>query len=215
MEELYMAIIKFFSAYGWQMTVLAVSGIFLLGVLKSVKAFDWIRIYAVVGEEKTLQVDKTKQVKKIVYTFISAGLSVVACCVYLTIINTKLTAKLIFTLSGTIWSMNTITYMLYENLGVRAVWKAFLIWAKGFILSTTATIKEKIAAEKARIAAEKAAIEAEKIAKDAEKAATEAQKTASETATATQIDMTVAMQAVADYLGIDTAYLEMLKKLKK
>ena len=201
MEELYMAMIKFFSAYGWQMTVLALSGIFLLGVLKSVKAFDWIRIYAVEGEEKTLQVDKTKQVKKIVYTFISAGLSVAACCIYLTIINTELTATLILTISGTIWSMNTITYMLYENLGVRAVWKAFLNWAKGLILSTTATIKEKIAAEKARIAAKKAA--------------TEAQKTASETALATQIDMTVAMQAVADYLGIDTAYLEMLKKLKK
>jgi len=201
MEELYMAMIKFFSAYGWQMTVLALSGIFLLGVLKSVKAFDWIRIYAVEGEEKTLQVDKTKQVKKIVYTFISAGLSVAACCIYLTIINTELTATLILTISGTIWSMNTITYMLYENLGVRTVWKAFLNWAKGLILSTTATIKEKIAAEKARIAAKKAA--------------TEAQKTASETALATQIDMTVAMQAVADYLGIDTAYLEMLKKLKK
>ena len=199
MEELYMAIIKFFSAYGWQMTVLAVSGIFLLGVLKSVKAFDWIRIYA--GEEKTLQVDKTKQVKKIVYTFISAGLSVAACCVYLTITNTELTATLILTISGTVWSLNTIAYMLYENLGVRAVWKSFLNWAKNFILSTTAQIKEKIAAAKARIAAEKAA--------------TEAQKTASETATATQIDMTVAMKAVADYLGIDTAYLEMLKKLKK
>lgn len=199
MEELYMAMIKFFSAYGWQMTVLAVSGIFLLGVLKSVKAFDWIRIYA--DEEKTLQVDKTKQVKKIVYTFISAGLSVVACCVYLAIINTELTATLILTISGTVWSLNTIAYMLYENLGARAVWKAFLNWAKGLILSTTAQIKEKIAAEKARIAAEKAA--------------TEAQKTASETATATQIDMTVAMKAVADYLGIETAYLEMLKKLKK
>lgn len=184
--------IKFFSAYGWQMTVLAVSGIFLLGVLKSVKAFDWIRIYA--GEEKTLQVDKTKQVKKIVYTFISAGLSVVACCVYLTIINTELTATLILTISGTVWSLNTIAYMLYENLGARAVWKVFLNWAKGLILSTTAQIKEKIAAEKARIAAE---------------------KTASETATATQIDMTVAMKAVADYLGIETTYLEMLKKLKK
>lgn len=201
MEELYMAIIKLFSAYGWQMTVLAVSGIFLLGVLKSVKAFDWIRIYAVVGEEKILQVAKTKQVKKIVYTFISAGISVAACCVYLAIINTKLTATLILTLSGTIWSMNTLTYMLYENLGVRAVWKAFLNWAKGLILSTTATIKEKIAAEKARIAAEKAE--------------TEAQKTASETATATQIDIAEQMKTVAEYLGIDTAYLEMLKKLKK
>ena len=201
MEELYMAIINFFSAYGWQMTVLAVSGIFLLGVLKSVKAFDWIRIYAVEGEEKILQVDKTKQVKKIVYTFISAGLSVAACCVYLTIINTELTATLILTISGTVWSLNTFAYMLYENLGVRAVWKAFLNWAKGLILSTTATIKEKIAAEKARIAAKKAA--------------TEAQKTTSETATATQIDINVAMNAVADYLGIETAYLEMLKKLKK
>jgi hypothetical protein len=201
MEELYMAIINFFSEYGWQMTVLALSGIFLLGVLKSVKAFDWIRIYAVEGEEKILQVDKTKQVKKIVYTFISAGLSVAACCVYLTIINTELTATLILTISGTVWSLNTFAYMLYENLGVRAVWKAFLNWAKGLILSTTATIKEKIAAEKARIAAKKAA--------------TEAQKTTSETATATQIDINVAMNAVADYLGIETAYLEMLKKLKK
>lgn len=201
MEELYMAIINFFSAYGWQMTVLALSGIFLLGVLKSVKAFDWIRIYAVEGEEKILQVDKTKQVKKIVYTFISAGLSIAACCVYLTIINTELTATLILTISGTVWSLNTFAYMLYENLGVRAVWKAFLNWAKNLILSTTATIKEKIATEKARIAAKKAA--------------TEAQKTTSETATATQIDITVAMKAVADYLGIDTAYLEMLKKLKK
>jgi hypothetical protein len=144
---------------------------------------------------------------------------VVACCVYLAIINTELTATLILTISGTVWSLNTIAYMLYENLGVRAVWKVFLNWAKGLILSTTATIKEKIAAEKAtikeKIAAEKARAAAEKIAKDAEKAATEAQKTASETATATQIDMTVAMQAVAEYLGIDTAYLEMLKKLKK
>ena len=201
MEELYMAIVKFFSAYGWQMTVLTISGIFLLGVLKSLKAFDWIRIYAFVGEEKTLQVDKTKQVKKIVYTVISAGLSVAACCVYLTIINTELTATFILTISGTVWSLNTIVYMLYENLGVRAVWKAFLNWAKGLILSTTATIKEKIAAKKARIAAEKAA--------------TEAQKIALGTSTATQIDMTVAMQAVADYLGIETAYLEMLKKLKK
>jgi len=201
MEEFYMAIINFFSAYGWQMTVLALSGIFLLGVLKSVKAFDWIRIYAVEGEEKTLQVDKTKQVKKIVYTFISAGLSVAACCIYLTIIKTELTATLVLTISGTVWSLNTFAYMLYENLGVRAVWKAFLNWAKGLILSTTAQIKEKIAAEKARIAAKKAA--------------TEAQKTASETATAPQIDITVAMNAVADYLGIDTAYLEMLKKLKK
>lgn len=201
MEELYMAIVNFFSAYGWQMTVLALSGIFLLGVLKSVKAFDWIRIYAVEGEEKILQVDKTKQVKKIVYTFISAGLSIAACCVYLTIINTELTATLILTISGTVWSLNTFAYMLYENLGVRAVWKAFLNWAKNLILSTTATIKEKIATEKARIAAKKAA--------------TEAQKTTSETATATQIDITVAMKAVADYLGIETAYLEMLKKLKK
>ena len=201
MEELYMAIINFFSAYGLQMTVLAVSGIFLLGVLKSFKAFDWIRIYAVEGEEKTLQVDKTKQVKKIVYTFISAGLSVAACCVYLTIINAELTATLILTISGTVWSLNTFAYMLYENLGVRAVWKAFLNWAKNFILSTTATIKEKIATEKARIAAKKAA--------------TEAQKTTSETATEAQIDINVAMNAVADYLGIETAYLEMLKKLKK
>lgn len=201
MEELYMAIVNFFSAYGWQMTVLALSGIFLLGVLKSVKAFDWIRIYAVEGEEKILQVDKTKQVKKIVYTFISAGLSIAACCVYLTIINTELTATLILTISGTVWSLNTFAYMLYENLGVRAVWKAFLNWAKNLILSTTATIKEKIATEKARIAAKKAA--------------TEAQKTTSETATATQIDINVAMKAVADYLGIETAYLEMLKKLKK
>ena len=201
MEELYMAMIKFFSAYGWQMTVLAVSGIFLLGVLKSIKAFDWIRIYAFVGDEKTLQVDKTKQLKKIVYTFVSAGLSVVACCVYLWIIDTRITITLVASLSGTIWSINIITYALYENLGARAVWKAFLNWAKGIILSTTAQIKEKIAAEKARIAAKKAA--------------TEAQKTASETATATQIDMTVAMKAVADYLGIETAYLEMLKKLKK
>ncbi|MCK9456902.1 MAG: hypothetical protein M0R31_06375 [Candidatus Riflebacteria bacterium] len=199
MEELYMAMIKFFSAYGWQMTVLAVSGIFLLGVLKSVKAFDWIKIYSVIGEEKTLQVDKTKQLKKVAYTVISAGLSIAACCVYLWIIDTRITITLVASLSGTIWSMNIITYTLYENLGVRAVWKSFLNWAKNLILSTTAQIKEKIAAEKARIAAKKAATEA----------------TISETATATQIDITVAMQAVADYLGIETAYLEMLKKLKK
>lgn len=150
MEELYMNMIKFFSAYGWQMTVLAVSGIFLLGVLKSVKAFDWIRIYAVEGEEKTLQVDKTKQVKKIVYTFISAGLSVAACCVYLTIINTELTATLILTISGTVWSLNTIAYMLYENLGVRAVWKAFLAKIYDlFILIKNAT-KAKAEANKAK-----------------------------------------------------------------
>lgn len=150
MEELYMNMIKFFSAYGWQMTVLAVSGIFLLGVLKSVKAFDWIKIYAVVGEEKTLQVDKTKQVKKIVYTVISAGLSVSACCVYLTIINTELTATLILTISGTVWSLNTIAYMLYENLGVRAVWKAFLGKISALLTLIKTSTKAKLEANKAK-----------------------------------------------------------------
>lgn len=150
MEELYMNMIKFFSAYGWQMTVLAVSGIFLLGVLKSVKAFEWIRIYAVVGEEKTLQVDKTKQVKKIVYTFISASLSVAACCVYLTIINTALTATLILTISGTVWSLNTIAYMLYENLGVRAVWRALLAKIYALFILIKNTTKAKAEANKAK-----------------------------------------------------------------
>ena len=150
MEELYMNMIKFFSAYGWQMTVLAVSGIFLLGVLKSVKAFDWIKIYSTVDGAKTLNEPKTKQLKKVVYTVISAGLSVAACCVYLTIINTELTATLILTISGTIWSMNTITYMLYENLGVRAVWKAFLAKIYDLFILIKNTTKAKAEANKAR-----------------------------------------------------------------
>lgn len=106
--EWYDMIIKFFSEYGMWLTIIAGSGIILLGILKAFNVFR--------------RVDKSK--RKYLYTAISAGLSILAAGLYL-----HFTSGIVWTafgvLAGSIYAVNQVMYSLYENLGIRAVWTGF------------------------------------------------------------------------------------------
>ena len=71
MEELYEMVVRFFTTYGWQLGLIALSGILLLGVLKSLGLFN--------------KIASTK--RKYVYVAVSVGLSITGCAIYLVIIG--------------------------------------------------------------------------------------------------------------------------------
>lgn len=102
-------IIQFFKMYGWQLTILATSGIVALGILKSLGTFNKVNTKA----------------KKYLYYGISNILSIVACTAYIFIKNSfEWRAYLI--LVGGIIGFTSAIYTLYENTGVRDVLKKCL-----------------------------------------------------------------------------------------
>lgn len=153
MEELYMTIIKIFTAYGWQLTVCALSGIFLLGLLKHFKVFDKIIVTTKekneLGEIVKLPNEKlTKQVKKTIYTTISMSLSIGASALYQYICH-ELTVVGLFTVAGAVLSLTLTAYALYENFGVRFVLSKLGEKIKTSWRTTLATIKTAKDAKKA------------------------------------------------------------------
>ena len=101
MEEM---ILQFITTYGWQLALIACSGIFVLGVLKFFDLF------------KT--VEKSK--RKYLYAGISAGLSIIASGIYLAITGGFAWGSF-GVIAGAIYSLNQAIYALYETLGIRAV----------------------------------------------------------------------------------------------
>lgn len=199
MEELYMTIIKIFTVYGWQLTVCALSGILLLGLLKNFKVFDKIVISTKskneLGEISKLPNEKlTKQVKKTIYITISMSLSIGASALYQYICH-ELTVVGLFTVAGAVLSLTLTAYALYENFGIR------------FLLSK---LSEKIKTNWNAIIANI------KIAKNATKADKENAK--AELLANGKIELEKALSTVASDYGITTDALlkavEMVKSLK-
>ena len=110
MEELSNMIIKFFTDYGWQLGICVLGGIFVLGLLKMFGVFDWI---------------KNAQVKKFIYIALSVIFSVGACAIYLYITN-SFDWMALGTISIPVFALNQTVYQLYENLGIRTLWKKLL-----------------------------------------------------------------------------------------
>ena len=113
MEEM---IIEFFETYGWKLTIIALSGILILGILKQFRLFDKV----------------PKTYRKYIYASISSALSILAAGIYLH-----------FT-SGFVWSafcvcafaiyaLNQFAYALYENTGLRAGMQKIVYALIGFI----------------------------------------------------------------------------------
>ena len=100
MEEM---IINFISTYGWQLALIACSGIFVLGILKFFNVFE--------------KIEKSK--RKYVYTVISAGISIIASAIYLVVIGGFNWAGF-GVIAGSIYTINQAIYALYENLGFRS-----------------------------------------------------------------------------------------------
>lgn len=95
-------IFEFAKLYGNTLLLLALSGIFILGVLKFFKVFD--------------KIEKSK--RKYIYAGISAGLSIIASVCYLAY-NGSLTATMVLALCPAIYMLNQSAYAVYENFGIR------------------------------------------------------------------------------------------------
>ena len=102
-------IIQFFKNYGWQLTVLATSGIVFLGILKATGMFNKV----------------SDKAKKYLYYGLSAILSIIACTAYIFIKDTfEWRAYLI--LIAAIIGYTSAIYTLYENTGIRELLKKFI-----------------------------------------------------------------------------------------
>lgn len=94
--------IEFFSQYGWQLTLIAVAGIVILGILKYSNAFSKIE----------------KENRKPVYLCISVGLSVGGSAVYLLVIN-EFSVGALVAIATAIYALNQTLYSVYENTKLR------------------------------------------------------------------------------------------------
>lgn len=94
--------INFYAQYGWQLALIALLGIIILGVLKYANAFT--------------NVDKEK--RKPIYFAISLGFSVVASAVYLLTIGQFTIAYMIAVATAT-YALNQAMYAVYETTKLR------------------------------------------------------------------------------------------------
>lgn len=99
-------IIEFFEAYGWKLTLIALSGIIILGILKMLHVFDKI----------------PKNYRKYIYAGISSALSIVAAAIYLRLTNGFLWGTF-GVCAAAIYALNQVAYALYENTGLRAAFR--------------------------------------------------------------------------------------------
>ena len=93
---------NFLSLYGWELTLIAVLGIVLLGALKYLNVFS--------------KLDKDK--RKPVYMVISVGFSILASIIFLAV-KSAFDMSYVVTLAGVIYALNQTFYSVYENTKLR------------------------------------------------------------------------------------------------
>ncbi len=105
-NEVTTMILEFFKTYGWQLCLIACSGIFILGFLKVIGVFDKL----------------AKEKRQYVFGGISAGLSITGSAIYL-VCTGGFEWVSFGVLACTILAMNKAIYAAYENYGVKALVK--------------------------------------------------------------------------------------------
>lgn len=98
MEEM----VIFWQFYGWQIALIALVGIVILGILKYANAFSKV------SEEN----------RKPIYFAISVGFSIVATVIYLAAIK-QLNADYVVTVSIAMYALNQTMYSIYETTKLR------------------------------------------------------------------------------------------------
>lgn len=107
MEEL----LLFFGNYGTTLSLIALGGILLLGILKYLNVFSKIE----------------KNRRKILYLLISVGLSITGAIIYLAIID-KLDVDYIAGVSAAIFALNQTFYAIYETTTLRELVAKIIDW---------------------------------------------------------------------------------------
>lgn len=98
MEEL----IIFLGTYGWQLALIALLGVILLGILK------YANVFANIEKEK----------RKPIYFIISVGFSLIAAGVYLVVIK-QFEINYFITVATAIYALNQTFYAIYETTTLR------------------------------------------------------------------------------------------------
>lgn len=112
MDEL----IVFLQSYGWQLALIALAGIIILGVLKYCNVFSKF-------DEK---------IRHVFYLLISVGISVIGSIIYLACVG-SLTVEFIFAVSAAILALNQTFYTIYSNLGLKELFLKLIDWIKSLI----------------------------------------------------------------------------------
>lgn len=99
---------EFFMQYGWQLTLIAFSGIIILGILKFFNVFK--------------KVEESK--RKYVYAGVASGFSIVAAAIYLAAIQ-QFTAPAFLVAAVGIYALNQTLYSMYETYGLRVLLQKF------------------------------------------------------------------------------------------
>lgn len=111
-------ILQFIVTYGWQLALIACSGIFVVGILKFFKVFD--------------KIDKSK--RKYLYAGLSASISIIASAIYL-VATGGFDWGGFGIIAVAIYGINQTIYSVYENTGarsaLRAVGSAFIHFVAG------------------------------------------------------------------------------------
>lgn len=92
----------FISTYGWQLALIALAGIVILGILKYANVFSKIE----------------KENRKPIYLAISVGLSLIGSAIYLAVIK-QLEIGYFAAVAVAILALNQTMYSIYENTNLR------------------------------------------------------------------------------------------------
>lgn len=141
-------IITFFKDYGWQLGLLALSGMVLLGLLKWIGCFKKLPTKA----------------KKYVYYALSCIFSIAACSVYILVMHTFEWINWLI-LCGSVVLFTGGVYNAWENTHLRELWKKvvldniskFFKWIISVIVNGTLT-KEKLQEKAVKLGSETLAI---------------------------------------------------------
>ena len=112
MEEL----LNFLRLYGWQLALIALAGIIILGVLKYCKVFSKF-------DEK---------IRHVFYLLISVGISIIGSIIYLACVG-SLTVEFAFAVAAAILALNQTFYTIYSNLSLKELFLKLIDWIKGLI----------------------------------------------------------------------------------
>lgn len=106
-------ILVFFQQHGLWLTLIAIAGIVLLGVLKYCNVFKKF-------EEK---------IRHLLYLVISVGISIIGSIIYLACVH-QFDIVYIATLTGAIFALNQAFYTLYDTSTLRALLSKLVGWIK-------------------------------------------------------------------------------------
>lgn len=114
MDEL----VVFLQNYGWQLALIALAGIIILGVLKYCNVFSKF-------DEK---------IRHVFYLLISVGISIIGSIIYLACVG-SLTVEFAFAVAAAILALNQTFYAIYSTTTLKDLVAKLIDWIKGLITS--------------------------------------------------------------------------------